>query len=113
MPAELLEHSGHRYAVQFCYALPFDAWCVELSEAVPAPTSWAEIPGARAFLPGPACLVAVVPDEDPDLEATVHIDRHDVRVIPYKVMRWFMDKVADEAERCRAAMAEGQPTGEP
>ncbi|MFE1285889.1 hypothetical protein [Streptomyces sp. NPDC058751] len=41
MPAELREHAGRHYAVQFHYALPDDAWAVELSEAVPAPTAWA------------------------------------------------------------------------
>jgi hypothetical protein len=46
---------------------PDDAWCVELSEAVPAPAAWAEIPDAETYLPGVAFLVAVVPDEDPDL----------------------------------------------
>ncbi|GGW16592.1 hypothetical protein GCM10018980_20050 [Streptomyces capoamus] len=39
MPAELREHAGRHYAIQFHYALPDDAWAVELSEAVPAPTA--------------------------------------------------------------------------
>ena len=55
MPSEQLEHAGTRYAVQFTYALPDDAWYVELSEAVPAPAAWADIPhAAEAHLPGPA-----------------------------------------------------------
>ncbi|MFD8888877.1 hypothetical protein ACFV0H_41585, partial [Streptomyces erythrochromogenes] len=32
---------GRYYAIQFHYALPDDAWAVELSEAVPAPAAWA------------------------------------------------------------------------
>lgn len=44
---ELLVHTGRHYAIQFHYALPDDAWCVELSEAVPAPAAWAEIPNAE------------------------------------------------------------------
>ncbi|MEU6763940.1 hypothetical protein ABZ916_15625 [Streptomyces sp. NPDC046853] len=104
MPAELREHAGRHYAVQFHYALPDDAWCVELSEAVRAPEAWADVPGAATHLPGPAFLVAVIPDEDPDLEPTVHFHGDDEHVIPYAIMRWFMENVAEEVERCRAAL---------
>lgn len=109
MPFESREHAGRRYAVQFTYALPDDAWCVELSEAVPAPASWADIPGAETHLPGPAFMVAVVPDEDPEREPTVHIHSSDEHVVPFEVMHWFMEKVAEEVERCRAALAEENP----
>ncbi|CAL9611562.1 hypothetical protein SUDANB145_05629 [Streptomyces sp. enrichment culture] len=54
----------------------------ELSEAVPAPAAWAEIPSAGTHVPGMTFLVAVIPDEDPDLEPTVHIHSHDEHVIP-------------------------------
>ena len=100
---ELREHAGRRYAVQFHYALPDDAWAVELSEAVPAPAAWAEVSNAETHLPGPAFLVAFVPDEDPTLEPTVHIHSHDEHVIPYEIMRWFMEQVGGQVERCRAA----------
>ncbi|WP_327364927.1 hypothetical protein [Streptomyces sp. NBC_01296] len=103
MPAELREHAGRHYAIQFHYALPDDAWAVELSEAVPAPAVWAENPSAARHLPGVAFLVAFVPDEDPDLEPTVHIHSHDEHVIPYEIMRWFMEQVAEQVARCRAA----------
>ncbi|MFF2660782.1 hypothetical protein ACFVUH_25895 [Kitasatospora sp. NPDC058032] len=106
---ELREHAGRHYAVQFHYALPDDAWCVELSEAVPAPASWAEIPNTVPHLPGAAFLVAVIPDEDPDLEPTVHIHSHDEHIIPYEIMRWFMEQVAGQVERCRAALAQEDP----
>jgi hypothetical protein len=106
---ELRVHSGSHYAIQFHYALPDDAWCVELSEAVPAPASWAEIPNAETHRPGTAFLVAVIPDEDPDLEPTVHIHSHDEHVIPYEIMRWFMEHVAEQVERCRIACERGGP----
>lgn len=96
MPAELREHAGRHYAIQLHYALPDDAWAVELSEAVSAPAA-AEDPSAERHLPGVAFLVALVPDEDPGLEPTVHIHSHDEHVIPYEIMRWFMEQV----ERCR------------
>ncbi len=102
--AELREHGGRHYAVQFHYALPDDAWRVELSEALPAPVSWSKIPDAPAHLPGPPFVVAVVPHEDPSAEPTVHIHGQGEHVIPYEVMRWFMEKVAEEVERCRMAM---------
>lgn len=56
----LREHAGRHFAVQFHYALPDNAWSVELSEAVSAPVSWADIPGSPSHLPGPA--TAAVPD---------------------------------------------------
>ncbi|MEV6181065.1 hypothetical protein [Streptomyces sp. NPDC052015] len=109
MPAELREHAGRHYAVQFHYALPDGSWAVELSEAVPAPDAWAEIPNAETHLPGAAFLVAFVPDEDPGLEPTVHIHSHDEHVIPYEIMHWFMELVADQVDRCRIAFEQGEP----
>ncbi|MEI5527953.1 hypothetical protein WB401_35695 [Streptomyces brasiliscabiei] len=106
---KLRVRGGRHYAVQFHYALPDDAWCVELSEAVPAPAAWADIPHAETHVPGAAFQVAVVPDEDPDLEPTVHIHSHDEHVIPYEIMRWFMEHVAEQVERCRIAFKQGAP----
>jgi hypothetical protein len=104
MPAELREHAGRHYAIQVHYALPDDSWAVELSEAVPAPAVWAEMPDAATHLPGAAILVALVPDEDPDLEPTVHV--HGDHVIPYEIVCWYLEHAADEVQRCHAAMAE-------
>jgi hypothetical protein len=94
---ELRVHAGRHYAVQFFYAVPDDGWCVELSEAVPAPASWA--PDTETHLPGDMLMAAVVPDEDPSLDPTVHV-RTD-QSIPYEIMRWFMDHVTDQVEYCR------------
>lgn len=101
---ELREHAGRHYAVQVHYALPDDSWAVELSEAVPAPDTWADVPGSPSHLPGPAFLVGLVPDEDPSLEPAIHVHSHDERVIPYDVMLWFMQKLADEVDRTQAAL---------
>ena len=103
------EHAGRHYAIQFGYSLPDDAWQVELSEAGPAPAEWAAKPAAVQHLPGAAFLVAVIPDEDPKLEPTVHIHSHDEHVIPYEIVRWFMEHVAEEVERCRAAFEHRGP----
>lgn len=112
MPVELMEHNGRHYAVLFHYALPDDAWRLELSEAVPAPASWAGTPGAERFLHGPAVISALVPDEDPAAEPTVRVwSPEGERVVPYEVMRWFMDHVAREVLRCRGAMAAGGGAG--
>ncbi|MFB8027855.1 MULTISPECIES: hypothetical protein [unclassified Streptomyces] len=102
MPAELREHAGRHYAIQFHYDLLDDAWALELSEAVPAPTEW-----TVTHLPGAPFMGALVPDESPNLEPTVHMHSHGRHVIPYEIMCWFMDEVADQVERCRAAMAHG------
>ncbi|MFJ3941849.1 hypothetical protein [Streptomyces parvus] len=109
MPAELREHAGRHYAIQFHYSLPDDSWAVELSEAVPAPAAWAETPNAATHLPGSAFLVALIPDEDPDLEPTVRIYSPDEHVIPYEITQWFMEQVADQVERCRIAFEQGEP----
>ncbi|GAB2629625.1 hypothetical protein GCM10027168_71620 [Streptomyces capparidis] len=101
--AELREHAGIHYAIQYHYALPDDSWCLELSEAVPAPAGGA--PGTSSHLPGRAFLAAFVPDEDPAPEPTVHIHSHDEHVVPYEIMRWFMTRVTAEVDRNRAALA--------
>lgn len=106
MPWELREHAGRHYAVLFHYALPDDAWAVELSEARPAP---ANSETAVTHFPGSACLVALVPDEDPNLEPAVRVWSPDGRVVPYEIMRWFMEQVADQVERCRIAFEQGEP----
>lgn len=105
---ELRVHAGRHYAIQFHYALPDDAWCVELSEAVPAPAAWAEHPHAQTHLSGTAFLVAVIPDEDPDLEPTVRLYSPAEHVISHEIMRWFMEEVADQVERCRIAFERGE-----
>lgn len=106
MPWELLEHAGTRYSVLFTYAVPDDAWYVELSEAMPAPADRASIPNAETHLPGPAFLTAVVPDEDLTRAPTIVVHTNGERVIPYEVMHWYTEKVAEEVERCRAALIE-------
>ncbi len=104
MPWELREHAGRHYAVLYHYALPDDAWAVELSEARPAPAKEAENSNtAVTHFPGSAFMVALVPDEDPNLEPTVRVYAPDEHVVPYEIMRWFMEQVADQVERCRIA----------
>ncbi|WP_435190538.1 hypothetical protein [Streptomyces sp. bgisy126] len=114
MPWELREHAGRHYAVLFHYALPDDAWAVELSEAVPTAAEGAENTDTTVtYSPGSAFLVALVPDENPNLQPTVRIWSPDERVVPYEVMRWFMEQVADQVERCRIAFEqEGPGAGE-
>ncbi|MEW2384472.1 hypothetical protein AB0873_20605 [Micromonospora sp. NPDC047707] len=91
--AEEFEHAGVPYSVQFAYDM--DAWCMELSEA-----------NAVTRLPGPAFLVAVVPDEDMAPEPTIHVGSTGERDIPYEVMRWFMAKVAEQVEQRGAGLIE-------
>ncbi|MBC2878879.1 MULTISPECIES: hypothetical protein [Streptomyces] len=109
--SQLRVHAGRHYAIQYHYALPDDAWCVELSEAVPAPAAWADCPDAQTHLPGNACLVGVIPDEDPDLEPTVRVFSPEGHVIPYEIMCWFMEHVAGQVEACRIAFEQGESTG--
>ncbi|MDE3725217.1 hypothetical protein PWG71_27875 [Nocardiopsis sp. N85] len=106
MAYQLREHAGRHYAIQLHYALPDDSWAVELSEAQPRPGPVPEALDEVSCIPGKAFLVAFVPDEDPALEPTVHIHGHDDQVIPYEIMRWFMEVTTGEAERCRATSVE-------
>ncbi|WP_207915202.1 hypothetical protein [Micromonospora sp. 15K316] len=91
--AENMEHAGAHYAVQFAYDV--NAWCLELSDA-----------DAVTRLPGRAFLIAVVPDEDPTQEPLIRVSSADERDVPYEVMRWFMEKVDKQVERCRSAPVE-------
>ncbi|WP_418960296.1 hypothetical protein [Streptomyces tritici] len=109
MPWEIREHAGRHYSVLFHYALPDDAWAVELSEARPAPAEGADEDAPAGHLPGPAFLVALVPDEDPSAEPTVRIYTPDERAVPYEIMRWFMDQVTDQVERCRTGFEQAEP----
>ncbi|MEU4506953.1 hypothetical protein [Streptomyces sp. NPDC024089] len=43
------------------------------------------------------------------MEPAVHIHSHDEQVIPYEIMRWFMEQVAEQVERCRLAFEQGAP----
>ncbi|MFF2777485.1 hypothetical protein ACFVU3_21550 [Streptomyces sp. NPDC058052] len=108
MPWDLKEHAGRHYAVLFHYALPDDAWAVELSEAQPVPAGGDQPPGAVTHLPGPAFLVTLVPDEDPDEEPTVRVYSPADRVVPYEIMLWYLEQVADQVRRCRAAFERGE-----
>lgn len=46
-------------------------------------------------------MAAVIPDDDPAPEPTVRIHSRDEQIIPYEIMRWFMEHVAEHVERCR------------
>ena len=47
-----------------------------------------------------ALMVSVVPDEDPEREPTVHIPSRNQQAVPFEVMHWFMEKVAEQVKRC-------------
>ncbi|MEE1757019.1 hypothetical protein [Streptomyces sp. SP18CS02] len=85
----LIEHDGGHYAIRIMYAVPDDAWYLELDVTADRKT----------------VALAIVPDEDPEREPTVCFGpdaghRH----IPYDVMTWFMDHVAQEIRTSRAWM---------
>lgn len=104
------EHAGRYWAVT--RSEPDNVWCLELSEAVPAPASWASRPNAVTHVPGRNLVVAVIPCEDPTAEPTVDFMRSAEEVsIPYEIMRWFMELVAQDVQYCRAAFtASGSET---
>ncbi|MFI6104078.1 hypothetical protein [Streptomyces sp. NPDC051310] len=89
----LIEHGGRDYALQIMYALPDDAWYLELYD----------VPRHRLL------ALAIVPDEDPRREPTVcfhpgpdpDVEHHEV---PYEVMRWFLDQVEAEIRTSRGWM---------
>jgi hypothetical protein len=97
-------HAGRLYSISAGYLGDEDAWMLELSEAKPAPASWSTIPGAGTHLPGDTFLTAMVPDEDPKREPTLHLYAPEGHEVPYEIMLWFMENVAAEVARCRAEM---------
>ncbi|MFF0415546.1 hypothetical protein ACFYUY_34580 [Kitasatospora sp. NPDC004745] len=77
------------YAITAMYSVPDDAWYLELDL----------VREQRAV------VTAVIPDEDPACEPTVCFDPQGRHLdIPYEVMRWFMDQVAEEIRTARAWM---------
>lgn len=96
----LKEHDGQVFAVQYCYSVPDSAWHIDLSEVEPVPEPWATA-SSVASLPGPSFILAVVPDEDPSAQPVIHLYSGVDRAIPYEVMQWFMEKVAEEVESHR------------
>jgi hypothetical protein len=80
-----------------------NVWCLELSEAVPAPASWASLPEPVTHTPGRNLVIAVIPCEDPTTEPTVDFLRSAEDVsIPFEIMRWFLDLVAQDMQHSRA-----------
>ncbi len=85
----MVTHPSRDYAITAMYSVPDDAWYLELDL----------VREQRAV------VTAVVPDEDPAREPTVCFDPRGRHLdIPYEVMRWFMDRVADEIRTSRAWM---------
>ncbi|MFF3315278.1 hypothetical protein ACFYV5_07165 [Streptomyces sp. NPDC003035] len=85
----LITHEDGAYALQILYAVPDDAWYLELDDAADNRT----------------LVIAIVPDEDPAREPTVYFDpQAGHRHIPYDVMRWFMEHVEAEIRTSRAWM---------
>ncbi|MFF9014581.1 hypothetical protein ACF09C_16635 [Streptomyces sp. NPDC014870] len=85
----LIDHPSGDYALQIMYALPDDAWYLELDRVAD----------------GSTLLIGIVPDEDPDREPTVCVTppsgHHHV---PYEVMRWFMEHLDREIATSRGWM---------
>ncbi|MEV4943850.1 hypothetical protein [Streptomyces zaomyceticus] len=86
----VFRHPDGDYAITTMYSVPDDAWYLELEL----------VAGQRTL------VTAVVPDEDPAREPTVCFNPHAGHAdIPYEVVRWFMDRVAEEIRTSRAWMA--------
>ncbi|WP_328942366.1 hypothetical protein OG259_12740 [Streptomyces sp. NBC_00250] len=85
----LITHEGAAYALQILYSVPDDAWYLELDHVADRRT----------------LVTAVVPDEDPAREPTVCVDPvSGHHRIPYDVMCWFMEHVAEEIRTSRGWM---------
>ncbi|MER5601910.1 hypothetical protein [Streptomyces sp. NPDC002265] len=85
----MVTHPSRDYAITAMYSVPDDAWYLELDL----------VREQRAV------VTAVIPDEDPAREPTVCFDPRGRHLdIPYEIMSWFMDQVADEIRTSRAWM---------
>ncbi|MFE7774687.1 hypothetical protein ACFU5O_12410 [Streptomyces sp. NPDC057445] len=85
----LIKHDAGAYALQILYSVPDDAWYLELDDAAK----------------GTTLMTAIVPDEEPGREPTVCFNADaGHRDVPYEVMRWFMDQVAEEIRNSRGWM---------
>ncbi|MFJ9691734.1 hypothetical protein [Kitasatospora sp. NPDC101183] len=80
---------GGEYAITSLYSPSEDAYVLELNRVAD-----------QRFV-----AAAVVPDEDPAKEPYLSFDPREPEVrLPYEVMRWFMDQVAEEVEFARGWM---------
>ncbi|MFF2624804.1 hypothetical protein ACFVUN_03415 [Kitasatospora griseola] len=78
------------FAVTAIYALPEDAWYLELDH----------LPSGGATV-----LLGIVPDEDPDREPSVCAGGADPHIdIPVPVLRWFLELVDEQIADSRAWM---------
>ncbi|MBF9073906.1 hypothetical protein [Streptacidiphilus fuscans] len=102
---ELRKHAGRHYAVRFRYALPDNAWAVELSEAVPAPDAWAHMLVVAADVDGRLQVRVLIGDEGHQEVRPGQVGLRVGDVGPYQIMRWFMEQVTGQVERCRIAYA--------
>ena len=75
------------------YSLPDDAWMLELIVLAPASA-------ARQFA-GTPIAVGEVPDEDPARDPVVRFPGLGDQALPHAVVRWFLDEVTAEVQRCR------------
>ncbi|WUT32793.1 hypothetical protein OG392_04820 [Streptomyces sp. NBC_00691] len=85
----VFRHPDGDYAITVTYAVPDDAWYLELN-----------LVAAQRNL-----VTAIIPDEDPAREPTVcfHPGAEHTEV-PYEVMRWFTQQVDEEIRSSRAWM---------
>ncbi|MER5208064.1 hypothetical protein [Streptomyces sp. NPDC002825] len=83
-----IPHPDGRYAITTMYSVPDDAWYLELDE----------VAGQRML------MTAVVPDEDPGRMPTIRFGPDDPHEVPYEVVRWFMDQVAEDIRTSRSWM---------
>ncbi|EFL12844.1 hypothetical protein [Streptomyces sp. C] len=82
-------HPDGDHAVSAMYSVADDAWYLELQRAA-----------GQEHL-----ATAIVPDEDPAREPTVHFHPGGGRTdVPYEVMRWFMDHVDERIRLFRGWM---------
>ncbi|MFF9631295.1 hypothetical protein [Streptomyces fradiae] len=73
------------YRITRTYALPEDAWHIELDHRDAS-----------------RLVTAVIPDEDPAREPSFHLFAPDGHDVPYEVLVWFMAEAADEVRTLRA-----------
>jgi hypothetical protein len=93
MPTETWDHEGTHYQFLTMYAVPDDAWCLELTQV---------------SAPGRHLITAIVPDEDPTRPVKMIFSEGEV---PLPLLLRFLNEVAEEEEAWgRSPTSSNQPS---
>ncbi|WP_225800249.1 hypothetical protein [Streptomyces sp. NK15101] len=93
MASEMREDEGEYYCFRSAHVESEEAWVFELSEARPAPASWAGTEHEGAVMPGVVMVAVVAHDAEVEKPPFVRFDPE--QPVPFALMKRFVARVAE------------------